>query len=115
METKVIKIDWKKKATKQQSQIPKNKTTPISSTEEFPLMGYYKDNLVDGITISKSTKWWSVIFLVKDRNKEDGKHTFVFYRWQRKYDRWLLRNKYYYDGEDIQKVTDAIEHLSSQI
>ena len=66
METKVIKIDWKKKATKQQSQILKNKTTPISSTEEFPLMGYYKDNLVDGITISKSAKWWSIIFLAKD-------------------------------------------------
>ena len=108
METKIIRLDCRRKAAVKETltvdEIPPTVDIPDS---EFPLLGYYKRNLVSGITISKDKKWWSAILLI---NCESGRR-YVLHTWKYSHKKWLLHSKYHYDEKYIEQAIDALQHL----
>ena len=34
--------------------------------KDFPISDYYKDHIVDAITIKRSGSWWSAVLLIDD-------------------------------------------------
>lgn len=55
----------------------------------FPILDYYKDNIMDAETISRGGKWWTAVLLIKDPTTE--KPFVAIYRWELTKTGWRVR------------------------
>jgi len=59
---------------------------------DFPISDYYRDNIVDGYTLSRVGGWWSAILIIKDPKTE--KNVLNLYQWQLTEGGWKVRKNY---------------------
>ena len=74
----------------------------------FPVTDYYKDNIMDAVTISRSGSWWSAVLLVKDPQTE--KPIVLLYQWQKKGDEWKTRKRFAFKKKKV--LEDVMEILN---
>lgn len=71
----------------------------------FPVSDYYKDNIIDAETITRSGSWWTAILLIKDPKTE--KPIIGLYQWQKVGDEWKTRKRFAFKKKKV--LEDAIE------
>lgn len=75
--------------------------------KNFPVTDYYKDNIMDAVTISRSGSWWSAVLLVKDPQTE--KPIILLYQWQKKGGQWKTNKRFSFKKKKL--LEDAIEAI----
>jgi hypothetical protein len=72
----------------------------------FPVSDYYKNNIIDAETISRSGTWWTAVLLIND--PQTKKPMVILYQWQKVGDVWKARKRFAFKNkqmlEDILKV-----------
>ena len=59
--------------------------------QDFPVSEYYRGQIQDAITISRTGTWWTAVLLILDPKT---KLKFVgVYKWQKTSNGWKVRNK----------------------
>ncbi len=71
--------------------------------QNFPVSDYYKDQIIDAETISRSGSWWTAVLLIKDPKTK--KPFLGIYRWQRDGDVWKTRKSIAFKNK---KLVDAV-------
>lgn len=71
----------------------------------FPVSDYYKDNILDAVTITRSGSWWSAVLLIKDPKTE--KPIIGLYQWQKVGDVWKTRKRFTFKKKKV--LEDALE------
>ena len=74
--------------------------------EKFPVHESIK--VLEGITIDKSSKWWSAIILSENR----GRKQIATYLWTKRNDVWKRKQKFVVRNiKDWNKIKEAVEKL----
>jgi hypothetical protein len=74
--------------------------------EKFPISE--KLEVIEGITLYKSDKWWSAVALVESF----GRKQIAIYLWIKKNDQWKRKNKFIvHNKAEWQQMKEAIEKL----
>jgi len=82
--------------------------------ENFPVSAYYKDHIVDALTISRSGKWWSAVLVIE--NPTNGKNFICMYRWEKVNDVWKTRKNFKINSKkDADKLVEIINKLSGKL
>lgn len=80
----------------------------------FPVSDYYKEHLLDAITISRTGMWWSAILLIN--NPKTLKPFVALYKFQKRDDAWKVRQKIHINSKkDIEKYVEALTEFSEKI
>jgi hypothetical protein len=74
--------------------------------QDFPISDYYRENIIDAVTINRTGVWWSAILVIEDPKTE--KPFLGIYKWQKKGDGWKVRSKY-----NIRSQNDANKFAST--
>lgn len=77
----------------------------------FPISDYYKDNILDAETISRSGGWWTAVLVIDDPKT---KKPFVgFYRWRFSEDGWKTQSRFFLRKKaDVISVRRKLEEYS---
>ena len=82
--------------------------------KDFPISDYYKDHIVDAITIKRSGSWWSAVLLIDDPKSK--KRFINFYKWQLTDKGWKIRSRFKINSkDDCLKVEDILSKYVSQL
>jgi hypothetical protein len=82
--------------------------------QDFPVSEYYRDNIIDAITINRKGPWWSAVLLIKDPKTE--KPFLGFYKWQKKGDKWTVKQKFNVNSEsDANKFVSSVGTLATKL
>lgn len=78
----------------------------MSFGQNFPVSDYYKDHILDAVTLSRTGTWWSAILLIQD--PRPGNPFISFYKWQSTDLGWKRRQNFICrrtaNAEEILKV-----------
>jgi hypothetical protein len=78
---------------------------------EFPISDYYKNNILDGITISRDNVWWTAVLVINDPRT---KIPFIsLYRWQQTGNVWKVRGRFHFRNK--QQILDAFDIIQDLI
>ena len=58
----------------------------------FPISDYYRDNIVEAQTISRSGGWWTAMLVIAD--PRNGREFIALYKWQSTKGTWKTRNRF---------------------
>jgi len=73
----------------------------------FPITDYYRDNLVDAVTISRAGGWWTAMLLINDPSS--GRPFVKLYRWQQTDRGWKMRGSFKLNSaKDTNAVVKAL-------
>ena len=90
------------------------RVTPVDDLSDFPVSDYYKEQVVEARTISRSGLWWSAILLIRD--PKTSKPFLAFYRWQKRDGDWKVRKSFKCGTvRDARKIIDILQELSRQL
>jgi hypothetical protein len=82
--------------------------------KNFPLGDYYRHNVLDAETISRSARWWTAALLIRD--PRSGKTFVGVYKWQLESGTWKQRNKILIRSRaDAEKIRSVLDRLGCQI
>ena len=82
--------------------------------KNFPINEYYKDNIIDGITINRTAKWWTAVLLIN--NPSNKKPFLAVYKWNNRGDIWKVHQKIHINSKtDAEKYISAISELNDKI
>ena len=82
----------------------------MKGSELFPVGEYYKNDIIDAITITRGGSWWSAILLIKDPKTQKNK--LIFYKWQKKGDSWITRKSYSINSKiELDKILDGLNEF----
>ena len=85
----------------------------MSIGKDFPISEYYRDNIVDGFTLSRVAGWWSAILIIKDPKTE--KHILNVYQWQLTEGGWKVRKNFSFKKQkDFEAFVAASNDLVSK-
>ena len=60
--------------------------------KNFPVSEYYRNNIIDAVSISRSGNWWTAVLLINDPS---SKKPFIsLYRWQNTSSGWKVRKRF---------------------
>ena len=80
----------------------------------FPVTDYYKEHVLDGITVSRGGGWWTAILLIADP-KTNGRFVNL-YRWESSGDEWKTRKTFTIrDRGGLDKIIAALAELREKI
>tara|TARA_B100000287_G_scaffold340183_1_gene326544 strand:- start:164 stop:424 length:261 start_codon:yes stop_codon:yes gene_type:complete len=82
--------------------------------QNFPINDYYKNNIIDAVTIKRGGNWWSAILLIKDPKSDS---MFLnFYKWQKSDDGWKTRQRFKIANKvEMNKVIEILGKFSSSL
>lgn len=82
--------------------------------QNFPLSDYYRGNVIDGRTITRTGRWWTAALLIKDPKTEEP---FVaLYRWEKMGEEWKKRKSISFKTRPhVDAVVEALEEFSTHI
>jgi len=76
----------------------------------FPIDEYYRSNIMEGETISRSGTWWSAILVIEDPRSH--KPFIAAYKWQRRGNTWKKSTSYKINSKkDLRKIVEALRDL----
>ena len=82
--------------------------------KDFPISEYYKDHIIDGLTIKRGGNWWSAILLISD--PRSNANFINFYKWQYKDKVWKTRSKFKITKlKDLEKVKEILNEFSDKM
>jgi len=82
----------------------------MSIGKDFPISDYYRDNIVDGFTLSRVGSWWSAILIIKDPKTE--KNILNVYQWQLTENGWKVRKTFSFKKrKDLDAFVAACQEL----
>lgn len=82
--------------------------------KDFPISDYYKDHIVDAITIKRGGSWWSAVLLIDD--PQSKKRFINFYKWQLTDKGWKIRSRFKINSkDDCLKVEEILSKYVSQL
>lgn len=73
--------------------------------QNFPISDYYREQIIDAETISRSGGWWTAVLLITDPRTK--KPFVALYRWQHTEGGWKLRKQFSFRTK--QQGENAIE------
>ena len=80
----------------------------------FPVSPYYKEQILDAVTIARSGSWWTAVLVIKDPRTE--KPFLGLYRWQKRDDEWKTRNRFLFRRQkDVKEVCEKLREFSEQL
>jgi hypothetical protein len=85
----------------------------MSIGKDFPISEYYRDNIVDGYTLSRIGVWWSAVLIIKDPKTE--KNILNVYQWQYTENGWKLRKNFSFKKhKDFEAFVTACQELTAK-
>lgn len=86
-----------------------------SLTNRYPVTDYYKDHVVDGITVSRGGGWWTAVLLIEDP-KTRGRFLNL-YRWESSgVGEWKTRKTFTFrDRGGLDKTVKALNELREKL
>lgn len=82
--------------------------------KNFPISDYYRDNIVDARTISRSGNWWTALLVIRD--PRSGRPFLGLYRWQNANGQWKTRSRFLIRREsDLQTIVDCLQSFSGHL
>ena len=80
----------------------------------YPVTDYYKEHVLDGITVSRGGGWWTAILLIEDPK---NKARFLnLYRWESSGDEWKTRKTFTIrDQGGLDKIVKALQELREKL
>jgi len=82
--------------------------------QDYPVSDYYKGKVLDAVTLSKSSGWWSAILLIED--PKSGLPFINLYRWQETDRGWKARGRYKISKkEDAEMILDIMTELKDKL
>ena len=82
--------------------------------KDFPIADYYKEHILDAVTISRAGNWWSAILLIAD--PKNNKPFLSLYRWEKTKDGWKKRSGFKISRrKDIDCIVDTIKKFSESL
>lgn len=80
----------------------------------FPITDYYKENIVDAVTIKRGGGWWTALLLIKDPKSE--KLMVNFYKWQLTDNGWKIRSRFKINSKkDCESIKDVLIKYSDEL
>jgi hypothetical protein len=73
--------------------------------QNFPISDYYREQIIDAETISRSGGWWTAVLLISD--PRTNKPFVALYRWQHTERGWKIRKQFSFRTK--QQGENAIE------
>jgi|TARA_B100000315_G_C14584435_1_gene592162 hypothetical protein len=79
--------------------------------KDFPISDYYRDNIEDAISISRSGGWWTAALLIRDPKSNQP---FVgCYRWQHTESGWKIRGRLKINSKkDLEKMIEILSQFN---
>lgn len=83
----------------------------ISVGQNFPVSEYYREQIVDAVTINRSAFWWTAA--IKIRNPKSGKLFIAIYKFHKRGENWSVHQKLHVNSlDDAGRLQEAISQLS---
>jgi len=80
----------------------------------FPVSDYYRNRILDAVTIARGGGWWTAVLVIRDPKTE--KPFLSIYRWQLDGDTWKTRKSIAFKSKNqVQKVLDVVQKLAGQL
>jgi len=80
----------------------------------FPVSDYYKDHIVDALTISRKGGWWTAVLVIEQPTNK--KNFICLYRWELNDGTWKTRKNFKINSKkDAAKIIEVISTLSEKI
>lgn len=80
----------------------------------FPVSAYYKERILDAVTVVRSGSWWTAVLVIKD--PRSGKPFLGLYRWQKLEDGWKTRSRFLFRRQkDVKRVCAKLFELSEHL
>ena len=87
-----------------------NSATSNMAGTNFPVSEYYKDSIVDALTISRVGGWWTCVLLLEEPSNK--KKFLCIYRWQLVGGEWKTRSKFKVNSvKDVEKLSEILLNL----
>lgn len=82
--------------------------------KNFPVSDYYRDHIVDALTISRAGKWWSAVLVIE--HPTNKKRFICLYRWEKKDGVWKTRKNFKINSmKDADKLVEIINTLKEKM
>lgn len=81
---------------------------------KFPVSEYYRDKIMDAVTVSRGGNWWTAILLISDPRSGDP---FIgLYKWQNSEGEWKTRNRFLFKKKaDLQATLECLQNFSKHL
>ena len=80
----------------------------------FPIDGYYKEHILDAITISRNHLWWTAVLLINDPKSK--KKIIRLYKWQNRKGVWKRSSAFTLSSKkNIESLANALDEFKDQI
>lgn len=79
---------------------------------KYPVSDFYKDNILDGVTVNRTSLWWTAILAIKDPRSEK---TFMnIYKWKLKEGDWKVVQSFKINSyKDASTIASELEKMST--
>ena len=74
--------------------------------QDFPISDYYKGNVEDAVTLSRTGGWWSAVLLIKEPRAEQL--ILNVYQWQLTENGWKTRKHYSFKKKKDSRGTGSL-------
>ncbi|MBU4186209.1 MAG: hypothetical protein KKI12_11450 [Proteobacteria bacterium] len=82
--------------------------------QNFPISDYYRENIIDAVTISRSGGWWTAVLAIKD--PKTNAPLISLYRWQQTEQGWKMRNRFHLrNKEQILNILKVVQDFSTKL
>lgn len=82
--------------------------------QSFPLSDYYKEHVLDAITIKRSAKWWTALLVIEDPRTQTP--FIAIYRWELRAGQWKKRSSIpWKTKESLEQFKDALSRLENHL
>jgi hypothetical protein len=81
--------------------------------QNFPISDYYRENIMDAVTISRSGGWWTAVLLIKD--PQSNTPLISLYRWQQTEQGWKMRNRFHFrNKEQVSEILKVVQDFATK-
>jgi len=82
--------------------------------KNFPISDYYREHIVDAVTIKRSANWWTALLVIQD--PRTNKPFIAIYRWEKRNGEWKKRNSMAWKNQtDLNQFKTALSFLESHL
>jgi hypothetical protein len=81
--------------------------------KDFPVSEYYRECILDGVTLSRVAGWWSAVLVIKDPKTD--RNFLNVYQWQFTEKGWKVRKTFSFKKKkDLQMFQAICEELTTK-
>ena len=82
--------------------------------KNFPIADYYRENILDALTVSRQGAWWTAVLLIEDPKTK--KPFISLYKWQSTESGWRIRSRFHFKrAAEMKSIMDAIQQFSEKM